>query len=216
VHIVEGRRCCGLPHLNSGDRPHVIAMAKEAIAALEKVQADRIVVPSSSCSITMSSDYVRLLADDPEWGPRARRLAERLRPFTSIAYELATASGIAGRRLGIRATYHDACQSANVLGIHDEPRALLRQVAGVELIEMNDSSVCCGFGGTFSFEYPEVATPILEKKLAHIAATQADIVITDNPGCLTHLRGGLDARRRNEKVRHLAEVLWDALAPAES
>ena len=76
---------------------------------------------------------------------------------------------------------------------------------------MAASSACCGFGGTFSFEYPEVASFVLEKKLANIAATGADIVITDNPGCLTHLRGGLDVRRRPTKVRHLAEVLWESL-----
>lgn len=216
VHVVEGRRCCGLPHLNSGDRAHLLVMAKDAIAALEKVQADRIVVPSSSCVITMSQDYVRLLRADPEWGPRARRLAQRTRTFTSVAHELARASGVVGRALGLRATYHDACQSANVLAIHDEPRELLRKVAGVEIVEMNDSSVCCGFGGTFSFEYPEVATHVLDKKLANIAATRADVIITDNPGCLTHIRGGLDARGRTEKVRHLAEVLWDSLAPADA
>ncbi len=214
VHIVEGRRCCGLPHLNSGDRTRARAMAKDAIAALEKVQADRIVAPSSSCAITMTDDYVRLFADDPAWRERAERLGERIKPFTTIAYELAGGRELKGRALGVRATYHDACQSANVLGIHDQPRALLRDIAGVELMEMADSAVCCGFGGTFSFEYPEVANFILDKKLANIANTGADIVITDNPGCLTHLRGGLDARGRSTKVRHLAEVLWDSLAPA--
>ncbi|HKW78501.1 MAG TPA: (Fe-S)-binding protein, partial [Candidatus Limnocylindria bacterium] len=215
VHVVEGRRCCGLPHLNSGDRKHAIAMAKETIAALEKVQADRIVAPSSSCAITMAQDYARIFADDAAWRERAERLAERIRPFTSIAYELADGREVRGRPLGLRATYHDACQSANVLGIHDQPRHLLRTIAAVEVVEMADSSVCCGFGGTFSFEYPEVASYILEKKLANIAATGVDVVITDNPGCLTHLRGGLDARRRTTKVRHLAEVLWESLSAAD-
>ncbi len=215
VHLVEGRRCCGLPHLNSGDRDHARTMAKAAIAALEKVQADRIVAPSSSCAITMTDDYVRLFADEPAWRERAARLGERIKPFTTVAFELASAREVKGRRLGLRATYHDACQSANVLGIHDQPRALLREIAGVELVEMADSAVCCGFGGTFSFEYPEVANVVLEKKLANIANTGVDIVITDNPGCLTHLKGGLDARRRTTKVRHLSEVLWDSLAPAD-
>jgi Fe-S oxidoreductase len=216
VHLVEGRRCCGLPHLNSGDRDHARAMAKEAIAALEKVQADRIVAPSSSCVSPMTDDYGRLFADEPAWRERAASLGQRIKPFTTVAFELASARTVKGRRLGLRATYHDACQSANVLGIHDQPRALLREIAGVELVEMADSAVCCGFGGTFSFEYPEVANVVLEKKLANIANTGVDIVITDNPGCLTHLKGGLDARRRTTKVRHLSEVLWDSLAPAES
>ncbi len=216
VHIVEARRCCGLPHLNSGDRESAVRMAKDAIAAFEAVPGDRIVAPSSSCAITITDDYVRLLATDPEWAERAKRLAARIRPFTSIVHELAAArEDVRGRPLHLRATYHDACQSANVLGLHDEPRELLRRIAGVELVEMADSSVCCGFGGTFSFEYPEVANFVLEKKLANIAATGADIVITDNPGCLTHLRGGLDARSTPTKVRHLAEVLWESLSDAD-
>ncbi|HEY3126233.1 MAG TPA: LUD domain-containing protein [Candidatus Limnocylindria bacterium] len=210
VHVVEGRRCCGLPHMNSGDRTNARAMAKEMIAALERVQADKLVAPSSSCAITMSQDYERILADEPEWAERARRLGERIVSFTKFAHDLAVERGATGKQLGIRATYHDACQSANVLGLHDEPRELLRGV-GVQLVEMADSAVCCGFGGTFSFEHPDVANFVLEAKLANIAATGAEIVITDNPGCLTHLRGGLDARSQRVKVRHLAEVLWESL-----
>ena len=211
VHVVEGRRCCGLPHMNSGDRTNARAMAKEMIAALERVQADKLVAPSSSCAITMSQDYERILADEPEWTERARRLGGRIVSFTKFAHDLAAERGATGKQLGIRATYHDACQSANVLGLHDEPRELLRGV-GVQLVEMADSAVCCGFGGTFSFEHPDVANFVLETKLANIAATGAEIVITDNPGCLTHLRGGLDARSQRVKVRHLAEVLWESLA----
>jgi Fe-S oxidoreductase len=79
---------------------------------------------------------------------------------------------------------------------------------------MAESSVCCGFGGTFSFDYPEVATRILDRKLANAAATAADLIITDNPGCLTHLRGGLDARGKRTRVAHLAEVLWESLREA--
>ena len=212
VHVVEGRRCCGLPHMNSGDRQNARAMAKEMIGALERVQADKLVAPSSSCAITMAQDYGRILADEPDWAERARKLGERIVSFTRFAYDLAIERGTTGRNLSIRATYHDACQSANVLGLREEPRELLRRVAGVQLTEMADSSVCCGFGGTFSFEHPDVANFVLETKLATIAATGADIVITDNPGCLTHLRGGLDARNQRVKVRHIAEVLWDSLS----
>jgi L-lactate dehydrogenase complex protein LldF len=214
VHVVEGRRCCGLPQLNSGDRKTARTMAKDAIAALERVPADRIVAPSSSCAITIADDYARLLADEPTWAERARRLAERVAPFTTAAHELLGDRDVRGRALSLRATYHDACQSANVLGLHDEPRELLRRIAGVEPLEMADSSVCCGFGGSFSFEFPEVASFVLEKKLANIAATGADVVITDNPGCLTHLRGALDVRGKPTRVRHLSEVLWESLEPA--
>jgi len=212
VHMVEGRRCCGLPQLNSGDRATAVPMAKAMIEALEHVKADWIVIPSSSCAITIGDDYARVLAGEPTWAERARKLATRIVPFTRFAASHAKERGLKGRPLGLRATYHDACQSANVLGVHDEPRALLREVAGVEIVEMAESSVCCGFGGSFSFEYPEVANRVLERKLANMDATGVDCVIADNPGCLTHLRGGLDARRKPMRVRHLAEVLWESLS----
>jgi len=212
VHLVEGRRCCGLPQLNSGDRQTAVTMAKAAIESLERLRADRIVIPSSSCAITIVDDYERILAAEPPWAERARALAQRVTAFTPFVAKAARERGLKGRTLGLRATYHDACQSANVLGIHDEPRDLLRAVSGVELVEMAESSVCCGFGGSFSFEYPEVANRVLERKLANIEATGVDCVIADNPGCLTHLRGGLDARRTPIAVRHLAEVLWESLS----
>ena len=214
VHVVEGRRCCGLPHLNSGDRGNARAMAKEAIAALERASGDVFVVPSSSCAITVAQDYIRLLDDEPEWQARATALSDRIVAFTTWVAAEARTRGLRGKPLGIRATYHDACQSANVLGLHAEPRRLLKDVAGVELVEMPESSVCCGFGGSFSFDYPEVASKVLERKLANIASTGVDLVITDNPGCLTHLRGAYDSRRDGIRVRHLAEVLWDSLQPA--
>ena len=222
VEMVEARRCCGLPHLNSGDRANARRMAMEAIDALERSDADAIVIPSSSCAITLAQDAMRILAplagaptpaDDAAWAERARRLGQRIRTFTSFADDLARSRGIRGRPLGLRATYHDACQSVNVLGLHDEARRLLADVAGVELVEMAESGVCCGFGGSFSFEHPDVANRVLERKLANVFATGTDLVITDNPGCLTHLAGAMHLRRKPVRVRHLAEVLWDSLRP---
>jgi Fe-S oxidoreductase len=214
VHVVEGRRCCGLPQLNSGDRATAIAMAKAAIESLERVSADRIVIPSSSCAITIAQDYARILSDDPVWSDRARKLADRVTAFTPFVASVFRERPLRGRRLGLRATYHDACQSANVLGVHQDPRTLLREIAGVEIVEMAESAVCCGFGGSFSFEYPEVANRVLERKLSNIDATGVDCVIADNPGCLTHLRGAMDAREKTTRVRHIAEVLWEALSTA--
>ncbi len=209
VHLAYADGCCGLPHLNSGDRAHAREMAQRAIDRLETVDAEWISSPSASCAITISDDYLRLLKG--EWRERAARVAAKIKPFTRLADELQRRSGIRGRPLGVRATYHDACQSANVLGVHDEPRRLLAELAGVEVVEMAESSVCCGFGGSFSFDYPAVATRILDRKLANAEATGTDLIIMDNPGCLTHLRGGLHARGKAVRTAHLAEVLWEAL-----
>jgi Fe-S oxidoreductase len=160
----------------------------------------RIVIPSSSCAITIAQDYARMLAEEPAWMERARKLADRITAFTPFVARLARERKVWGRKLGLRATYHDACQSANVLGIGKAPRALLREVAGVEIVEMAESSVCCGFGGSFRFEFTEVANRVLERKLANIEATGVDCVIADNPGCLTHAGRSTRAARRPECV----------------
>jgi Fe-S oxidoreductase len=211
LHLAYADACCGLPQLNSGDRENAVVMAQRAIEKLESIDADWITSASASCAITISDDYLRIL--DASWRERAERVSRRVKAFSRLAEQLQRQSGTTGRRLSLRVTYHDACQSENVLGVHDEPRRLLRDVAGVEIAEMAESSVCCGFGGTFSFDYPEVATRILDRKLANAEATAADLIVTDNPGCLTHLRGGLDARRKHTRVAHLAEVLWESLRP---
>ena len=108
-------------------------------------------------------------------------------------------------------TYHDPCQSSNCLNLGPEPRRLLTDVCGLDLAELPESNVCCGFGGTFSLEHPEVARQILARKLANVEATGAARVVMDNPGCLMHIRGGLRAAGRPERASHLAEVLAEHL-----
>ena len=112
-------------------------------------------------------------------------------------------------------TYHDPCQSANVLGLGAEARRILQDVCGIEVREMAESSVCCGFGGTFSLEHAAVAKQILARKMANIAATGAPEVVMDNPGCLMHIRGGLCAAGRPERASHLAKIMAARLRGTE-
>src|SRR5207248_11438235 len=104
-------------------------------------------------------------------------------------------------------TYHNFCQSANVLGLHDAPRRLITEVMGLELREMEESSVCCGFGGSTSVTRPEVAERILARKMDNVMKTGARTLVTDNPGCIMHLRGGIDAQKLPIRVLHIAELL---------
>ena len=109
-------------------------------------------------------------------------------------------------------TYHDSCQSTNCLKLGPEQRRLLCDVMGMDLKEMEESSMCCGFGGTFSLDYPRVSARVLNHKLDHIKATGAPLVATDNPGCILHIRGGLDAAGEPTQVAHIAELVADRLA----
>jgi L-lactate dehydrogenase complex protein LldE len=106
-----------------------------------------------------------------------------------------------------RATYHDSCSGLRELGIKAEPRMLLKSVTGVQLVEMNDAEVCCGFGGTFCVKYPGISDKMLEKKLRHIEATGADTLIAGDLGCLMNMAGKLKRQGSAVKVRHVAEVL---------
>jgi Fe-S oxidoreductase len=108
-------------------------------------------------------------------------------------------------------TYHSFCQSANVLGMAAAPRRLLRDVAGFEIAELPEGTVCCGFGGSTSAMNPEVAAQILDRKLENVVATGAGVLVTDNPGCIMHLRGGIDAKGLPVRVMHIAEVLAGCL-----
>jgi Fe-S oxidoreductase len=116
-----------------------------------------------------------------------------------------------GHVQGETVTYHSFCQSTNVLGIGETGRRLLR-AAGVRLVELPEATVCCGFGGATSIDYPEVGQGIVSRKLDNVRSTQAHVLCTDNPGCLLHLRGAAQAAGDQFQVRHIAEILAERVA----
>jgi len=171
-----------------------------------------IISGSASCVATLAQDYLHLFRDDPVWRDRAERLAPKVLDFTSFLDRIARlpdGSLAQGEREVL--TYHDSCQGLNALGLHREPRHLLEDVLGCEIRELTESTLCCGFGGSFSFEHPEVAERLMNRKLADAHATGAPTVVTDNQGCIMHLRGGCDATGSSLRVRHLAELVDERL-----
>ncbi len=213
VEYPAGQNCCGLIALNAGDRPDGQTLARQTIELLERVDADYILSASASCAIAITQDYAHLFADEPEWAARAEAVARRTIDFTTFMDRVARLPAGALARGPARGplTYHDSCQSHNCLGLKAEPRRLLTEVCGLEVLEMRESSVCCGFGGSFSVDFPELSGRILDRKLRHALDTGAEAVVTDNPGCLMQLRGGLDRRTAPMRALHLAEVLAERL-----
>ncbi len=218
VVLPVGLNCCGLPANNSGDEPNARRMARQTIRALERTRADHIVSGSASCVAMIAQDYVHLFREDPVWLPRAERLAARVTDFTSF---LATVAELPAGSLAVpvpgsivpdgRVTYHDSCQGLNALGLAAEPRRLLADVMGLRIDELAESTLCCGFGGSFSFEYPDVAERLMNRKLDDAESTGARVIVTDNQGCIMHLRGGADAGRRPLRVVHIAELLAERM-----
>ncbi|MGH2532250.1 MAG: LUD domain-containing protein [Thermomicrobiales bacterium] len=212
VVFPRGLHCCGLPAANSGDDRHARKMAKQTIAALERARADVILSGSASCVAMLTQDYRHMFRDDPAWQTRAEWLASRVMDFTTFLDRVAAlpAGSLAGPAREV-VTYHDSCQGLNALGLREEPRRILRDVLGYEVRELEENTLCCGFGGSFSFDYPEVAERLMNRKLDNAQATGAPIVVTDNQGCILHLRGGCDAGKRPLQVRHMAEFVAERL-----
>ena len=216
VVFPAGLHCCGLPALNSGDVRHGAWMAKQTIRALEQCDAEFIVSGSASCVATISQDYVHLFRNDPPWLVRAEAVAAKVVDFTTFLDEVgALAAGSLARGPARTVAYHDSCQGLNALGLRAAPRRILGDVLGHEVRDLAEARVCCGFGGSFSFDYPVISERLMASKLDDVAATGATEIVTDNQGCIMQLRGGSDAQGRGFTVRHLAELVAEGIDAAE-
>lgn len=196
--------CCGQPAFNSGYRTEAAAAARHFVSVFE--QADAIVCPSGSCVHMVRRHYPELLADDADWRHRAETVSRRTYELTQYLVDVLEVVDF-GARFNGRITYHDSCHLLRGLGIREQPRELLRHIQGAELVEMDESDRCCGFGGAFSVKYPEISTALLEDKVDTILATGADAVVGADPSCLMNIEGMVSRRGLSVKVLHIAELL---------
>jgi len=200
----EGQTCCGQPAFNSGYRREAAAAARHFLTVF--AGASVIVCPSGSCVAMVRHHYPELLADDPLLLARALALGQRTYEFSQYLVDVLGVTEL-GAVFPARATYHDSCHLVRTLGIRDQPRQLLRRVRGLDLVEMDQSDSCCGFGGTFSVGYPEISLAMVDAKIEHILTSGADTVVGGDVSCLMQIRGRLARRKLAIRVRHLAEVL---------
>jgi L-lactate dehydrogenase complex protein LldE len=204
VFVPSGQTCCGQPAYNSGDRHDAQAIARQVIAAFESF--DYVVAPSGSCAGTLKCQYPALFGDDPEWKKRSEVLAGKVHELISFLVDVRGMTSVATAYAGA-VTYHDSCSGLRELGVERQPRTLLASIEGLALVEMEDSDVCCGFGGTFCVKYPDISNAIVEKKTGNIAATGADTVLAGDLGCLMNIAGKLQRQKIPIASRHIAEVL---------
>ncbi|HEX9906551.1 MAG TPA: (Fe-S)-binding protein [Propylenella sp.] len=204
VEVPDAQTCCGQPAYNSGDRADAIAIAKNVIAAFEPY--DHVVAPSGSCAGMIRKHYPELLAGDASWRPRAEAVAARTWELVSFLTDVLGRTEVAAAYAGT-VTYHDSCSGLRELGIRAQPRMLLKSMAGLQLKELPEADVCCGFGGTFCVKYPDISNAIVEKKTAQIAAAGADTLLAGDLGCLMNMAGKLKREGWPVESRHVAEVL---------
>jgi L-lactate dehydrogenase complex protein LldF len=234
VTYPQEQNCCGLIGLNSGDRRDATAMAHQTIAMLERTlresNADYIVSATTSCVAAITQDYLKLFDDlqQYDWLRRTQALSDKVVDFTHFMDKLLFGQDIRGRGVSKEdakkigegntlaernevVTYHDSCQSCNCLHLRPEARRIIQDALGLELREMPQSDVCCGFGGSTSLEHPEVSERLLNNKLQNAESTGATLLVSDNPGCLMHLSGGVDAQGKPIRVLHLAQLMAEHL-----
>ncbi len=204
VDVPRAQTCCGQPAYNSGDYDAARDIARQVIDSFAGY--DYVVGASGSCMGTLKVHYPDLFAGDSEWGEKARDLAARSYELLSFLVDVMGVADVDARYAGT-ATYHDSCSGLRELGVKEQPRSLLRCVAGVSLAEMQDSEVCCGFGGTFCVKYPEISTRMVSNKVDNIVASGADTVLGGDMGCLMNISGRLKRLGHEVRVYHTAEVL---------
>ncbi len=200
----EGQTCCGQPAYNSGYRREAAAAARHFIEVF--AEAETIVCPSGSCVHMVRHHYPELFPGDPVMAERARAIGARTFEFSEYLVDVLRVTDVMAEYPGT-VTYHDSCHLSRGLGIARQPRMLLENVRGLELIEMANSDTCCGFGGTFSINYPEISVAMVDEKITNILATGADAVVGCDISCLMNIGGRLSRRGEKVKVLHLAQVL---------
>ena len=204
VEVPAAQTCCGQPAYNSGDRRDTCDIARQVIATFEPY--DYVVVPSGSCGGMLKVHYEELFADEPDWHPRALAFQAKVHELMNFLVDVRGMMRVEASFPGT-ITYHDSCSGLRELGVRNQPRSLLKTVAGLRIAELKDADVCCGFGGTFCVKYPDISNAIVEKKTASIAASGAGTLLAGDLGCLMNMAGKLQRQGIDVKARHVAEVL---------
>ena len=204
VEVPRAQTCCGQPAYNAGDRATARDLATQVIEAF--CGYDYVVAPSGSCAGMISHHFAGLVGDDPEMLRKAEAVAGRTYELTAFLTDVMGLTDLAAAFDGV-ATYHDSCSGLRELGVRQQPRDLLAGVTGLELREMADPDVCCGFGGTFCVKYPEISTRMATNKAEDVIATGADTLLAGDLGCLLNMAGRLSRLGSPIAVRHVAEVL---------
>ncbi|WP_435209975.1 (Fe-S)-binding protein [Micromonospora sp. bgisy143] len=198
--------CCGQMHVNTGYRREAVPLVRRHVRTFDPY--DVIVAPSGSCvgSVRHQHAMVARHAGDEGLASRAESVAERTYELSELLVDVLGVTDV-GAYYPHRVTYHPTCHSLRMLRVGDRPRQLLREVRGLDLVELPAAEQCCGFGGTFAVKNPETSTAMLADKMRHVLDTGADVCAAGDVSCLMHIGGGLSRLRTGVRTVHLAEIL---------
>lgn len=213
VDVPSGQQCCGALAVHAGMMEDARTLARKNIDAFEAAGEGTVVVTAAGCGAALK-EYGHLLKDDPQYHDRAAAFAERVRDV----HEYLTEHEIVKPPLAVRrtVTYQEPCHLAHAQRITAQPRQLLGAIEGLDLVEMRESSLCCGSAGIYNILRPRMAEDLGDRKARHVLETPASEVITANPGCAMQMRASLERNGSTARVRYLVEVLDEAYGGAKT
>lgn len=204
VDFPQGQTCCGQPAFNSGFFSQAKPMADRFLDLFE--DSEYVVIPSGSCGSMLKLFTPGLFDNGSEMARRAQALSERTYEFSQFLVNVLGVVDVGARYYG-KVTYHASCHLIRELKATSESESLIKGVRGLQFVEMEGSTDCCGFGGTFAVKYPEISNAIMEEKIRRIQATGADLLVAGDSGCLMHMGGALSRNNIKVTTMHLAQLL---------
>ncbi|MDA8318405.1 MAG: (Fe-S)-binding protein [Actinomycetota bacterium] len=206
VEFPAGQTCCGQMHINTGYQRQALPLIRRHADVFAGYEA--IVAPSGSCAGAVRHQHAMVARryGDQDLARRAEAVAARTYELSEFLIDVLGVEDV-GAYYPHRVTYHPTCHSLRLLRVGDRPLRLLRQVDGIDLVDLPDATTCCGFGGTFALKNADVSTAMLADKMRNIAATGAEACTAGDSSCLMHIGGGLARLRSGIRTVHLAEIL---------
>lgn len=201
----EGQTCCGQPFYNSGFQKEGREMALKWMKAFAGTDGC-IVAPSGSCLEFVKHRYPEMFQEGSAEHKEAVKIAARAFEFSQFLVNILKVTDL-GASFPHRVACHSPCHLMRGLGVREEQELLLRGIRGLDLVPLNETETCCGFGGIFSVVYPEVSMAMMEEKVRNIMASSAEYVVVSEPGCLINIRGGLQKKNAKVQAMHLIDIL---------
>ena len=198
--------CCGQPLYNAGYRDQAKRAAKHFIEVFG--DDDIIVSPSGSCVSMVKHHYPELLCDETSWHNRAIELSGRIFEFSQFIVDILCVTDVGASFEG-KVTYHESCHIFRALGISHHPKKLIAAIKGTQLVEMQNATACCGFGGEFSVGFPEISEEMVKDKVQNFLNSGADVLVMNEPGCLLNINGYLHRNHPEKGAMHLASFLYE-------
>jgi glycolate oxidase iron-sulfur subunit len=207
----QAQSCCGALLVHAGEEASAIEYAKKTIQVFERADVQVVVTNAAGCGSNVK-EYGHLLRDDREYSERARRFSAKCKDVSEVLAALEPAAAL--HELRLRVAFHDSCHLQHAQGVRMQPRGLLAQIPGLQLVEIPEGPICCGSAGIYNLVQPDAAEALGERKARLVAELNPDVVATGNPGCLLQLQSSLAALGRPIPVVHTVQILDAAMRGA--